>query len=350
VTSAYGRGALRRADEAIRQLEPGGRNPGTFPHAAGVYELVAGGEVDSEEADRVLLEAGVSVGLPRQEVASILKSARRKGAQKPRRKPDSNRPSVATLPPEPPPKYADADVVRAFVSASQSVLADPQACAYLEQRGIDLTRVSRGRLARFIAEDAELPDEFSPPDARLGDSVPRRCLADADYRLLVELIDCRAQVRSLLVRRCSEDGDGPKSLAFKGSRKHLLMANAAARALLAERGRPALWADAPIEVVIAEGEMDFLSAATEAIPDGTFRAVFGVFSGSWCMQYALAIPDDATVVIATDADTQGDKYAREIAWTLGERSFSRWRPNGAGQDVSDVGGIAGGALECIRKK
>jgi hypothetical protein len=315
-----------------------------------VYELVAGGEVDSDEADRVLLEAGVSVGLPRREVVSILRSARRTGSRRPRRPPDSNALSLATLPPEPPPKYADADVVRAFVSASQSVLADPQACAYLEQRGIDLARVSRGRLARSITEDAELPDEFLPPDTRLDGNVPRRCLTDADYRLLFELVDCRAQVRSLLVRRCSENGDGPKSLSFKGSRRHLLMGNAAARALLVERGRPALWLDAPIQVVITEGEMDFLSASAEAIPDGTFRAVFGVFSGSWCMKHALAIPDDATVVIATDADTQGDKYAREIAWTLGERSFSRWRPQNTGHDVSDAGGISGGVLECIRKK
>jgi hypothetical protein len=136
-----------------------------------------------------------------------------------------------------------------------------------------------------------------------------------------------------------------KSLAIKGACKRLVLANRAALALLKERGRPGLWLDAPIEVVIVEGETDFLCAATEEIPDGSFRAVFGIFSGSWTAAHAVVIPDDATVIIATDPDAQGDKYAEQITRTLGGRSFFRWTPSKPGQDLSDSGGLAGGLLE-----
>jgi hypothetical protein len=230
-----------------------------------------------------------------------------------------------------------------MIGMSGSVLADGQVCNYLTGRGIDPVRVSRGRLARSLCPGIDWPEEFSPPDTRIQDTLPRAIMDDPGYRLLFELVDCNGVARSLLVRRCS--GDGRKNLNLKGMRSLLVVANSAGRALLMERKRPALWEDAPIQAVITEGEIDFLSAATEAVPEGTFRAVFGISSGSWGMRFANAIPQGAQIIVATDNDAAGDKYADLVARTLGGRSFFRWRPNTPGQDVTDAGGLAGGTLD-----
>jgi hypothetical protein len=356
VTSEYGRGALRRVDQAIRELVPGGRNPGLFPHAAGIYELVAGGEIDTAEADQTLIEAGTSIGLPLTEVRSVLRSAWRKGTQRPRRRPEPSPSTVATLPPERPPQYPDAEIVAALWDASVSVLADEKARAYLERRGLDPVRVSRFGRARVIPEDAEIPDELTSvfgqaiPNLRVGDRWKQ--VLQLGFNLVLPLVDACGHRRSLQLR-CIEAHDEAmptKGVCLKPNRRELVLANRTGLALLSERGRPPLWCDQPLEVVIVEGESDYLTAATEEIPDGTFRAVLGIFAGSWRMKHALAIPLDATVVIATDDDAQGDKYAQEITWTLGERSFSRWRPHVRGQDLSDAGGIAGGALQCIQTR
>lgn len=344
MTSAYGAGALRRADAEIRQLGQGSRNPKTFPVAAGIYELAFGGEIDLEEADRVLLEAGTATGLPRREVWGILKSAKKKGADRPRRRPESGQ-VLATLPPEPPPQYPDPEIVRAFLDGSVSVLADAKACAFIESRGLDPVRVSRRGLCRVVPEDFELRSDKVPatvPRSRAGE---RWAYApELGYRLLFVLVSPRGEPQSLTLRQCDGERSGedePKSLALKGRR--LVLANRAGRALLKERGRPSLWRAQPIEVVLVEGETDYLAAATEEIPDGAFRAVFGIFSGSWTAAHAAVIPDDATVVIATDADAQGDKYADQIRRTLGARPFSRWKPT-KGRDVCCAGGLAGGTL------
>jgi hypothetical protein len=256
---------------------------------------------------------------------------------------------VATLPPEPPPKYPDPKIVGALWDATISVLEDAKACAYLERRGLDPVRVSRFGHARIIPEDAEIPDEL---ERMFDDAIPRLKVGDRwqqvlrlGFNLVFPLVDACGHRRSLQLRCiAADDGEMPtKGVALKPHRRELVLANRAGLALLRERGRPALWCDQPLEVVIVEGETDFLTASTEEIPDGTFRGVFGVFIGSWTAAHAAAIPDDASVIIATDKDAQGDRYAEQIQRTLGARPFSRWTPN-RGKDVSDVGGLSGGTL------
>ncbi len=105
--------------------------------------------------------------------------------------------------------------------------------------------------------------------------------------------------------------------------------------------RSKFWGDKAPEVAIVEGETDFLCAACEET--NTIRAVFGVSSGAWSDAHAMAIPEAASVIIATDADVTGDKYAEQIRGTLGKRSVYRWTPN-RGQDVCDAGGLSGGSV------
>lgn len=352
MTTRYGADALRIADQEIRQLAPGGRNPGTFPHAAGVYELVAGGEIDSEEADRVLFDAGMSIGLPRHEVVSVLRSARKKGAQKPRRSPDNKGSSpepFRPLPPIPPapPTYPPLRAVQALWGAADSVLAHEDACAYLERRGLDPERVSRFGRCRYLPKGAPLPNELIP---ELRDAIPRiECgtwqhAPLHGFRLLFPLLDSLGDVRSLQLRCVIDHGEKlrAKSVALKPQKRGLVLANRAALALLRrDPERSKFWGDKAPEVAIVEGETDFLCAACEETD--TIRAVFGVSSGGWSDAHASAIPEAASVIIATDADHAGNKYAEQIRGTLGKRSFLRWTPN-QGKDVCDAGGLSGGTL------
>jgi hypothetical protein len=74
------------------------------------------------------------------------------------------------------------------------------------------------------------------------------------------------------------------------------------------------WAER--QVVICEGEPDFLTWAThEPIPRTV--AVLGIGgAGQWSDEIADRIPDDSTVVLRTHRDDAGDAYALEIAASL----------------------------------
>jgi DNA primase len=55
--------------------------------------------------------------------------------------------------------------------------------------------------------------------------------------------------------------------------------------------------------------------------------VLGIVSGSWTDELAQRVPAGTRVLIRTDADAAGDKYARRIAETLRHcREVDRWIP------------------------
>jgi hypothetical protein len=89
----------------------------------------------------------------------------------------------------------------------------------------------------------------------------------------------------------------------------LVMANELGREVLAWGG---LWGPQPEGVVIVEGEPDYLTACC-AWPDW---AVLGITSGAWTEELARTVPRGAVVVVRTDADTAGDRYAAHVAETL----------------------------------
>ena len=161
--------------------------------------------------------------------------------------------------------------------------------------------------------------------------------------MLFPLVDNMGNVRSLQLRCVIDHGEQcrAKSVALKPQKRGLVLANRAGLALLRrDPGRSKFWEGVP-DVVIVEGETDFLCAAIEETD--TMRAVFGISSGAWSDAHALAIPEDARVIVATDADQAGNKYADQIRETLGTRLFLRWTPN-QGTDVCDAGGLAGGTV------
>jgi hypothetical protein len=124
----------------------------------------------------------------------------------------------------------------------------------------------------------------------------------------------------------------PKSLAPRGfARAGLILADGLARQLLETGTKPPWWdADVPLSVVIAEGEIDFLTWTTtsEAASDsGHGPAVIGVFSGSWSRDIAARLEGAGVrdILIGTDLDSAGENLAGRIARTWSDGAeVRRW--------------------------
>ncbi len=71
----------------------------------------------------------------------------------------------------------------------------------------------------------------------------------------------------------------------------------------------------PITLIVVEGEPDFLTWASTA----PSMAVIGIWAGAWTEAIAERVPDGSTVVLRTDHDEAGDKYAAKVGATLADR-------------------------------
>ena len=87
-SSKYGTGALSSAVAEIRGAREGTRNDALFRAAAGIFELVEGGELDASTANREVLQAALDAGLPADEAQRTLESARAQVRGKPRTRPE----------------------------------------------------------------------------------------------------------------------------------------------------------------------------------------------------------------------------------------------------------------------
>jgi hypothetical protein len=205
----------------------------------------------------------------------------------------------------PPPQRPPLEEIRQLLLGRVAVHEDPQTAAYLAFRGCDPDGTSRLDLAFALGTSA------LPAWARIGETPWTR----SRHRLIVPLSDATGVMRSCIARSV-ERQPRVKSVAPSGySRAGLVMANLVARAMLRGKSRPD-------HVLIREGEIDFLQESLRA-PEA---AVFGIVSGSWTTALAARIPEHAHVVIATDADDAGDRYAHAIAATLeGRIQFERRR-------------------------
>lgn len=159
------------------------------------------------------------------------------------------------------------------------------------------------------------------------------------YRAVVALWNAKGEMASLHARavasgdwKAKDKATSPRGYSTAG----LVMANLPARELLAGKF------DRVAKVAIAEGVPDFLTVA-QAHP-GSF--VLGVISGSWTAEIASRIPNGTSVLVATDQDDDGEKYAKAIASSLVERcTVKRWRAKG---DVNEVG-LAAGTVEEVSR-
>jgi hypothetical protein len=197
---------------------------------------------------------------------------------------------------------------------------DEPAASYLRSRNVDACTVVDRDLART------LPANALPRWASLGG----RSWLDTGHQLIVPCFDERGSVRSMLARNI-RDG-APKSVSPSGfSRRGLIMADGLARQLLTTATHPAWFGEHERRVVIAEGEIDFLLVATAAGDSDEYaHATFGIFAGSFTAEIATRIPDHSTLVLATDHDETGERYAFTIEQLLRDTGkpvcIERWNP------------------------
>jgi cell wall assembly regulator SMI1 len=219
-------------------------------------------------------------------------------------------------PTEPEPVYKTEDAWRVW-KACQRVTADEEVSAYLHGRDIDPDETDRLDLARALPRDYRATYTIHAPDG-----VPRTW-AETGYRLIVPMYDHRGEFRSVLAHDLTRSRPARKSTT-RGERKGLVMANPIGWILLAQGRAPIGRGDTPQVVWVAEGETDFLSTACGPDRDSTWGgptapAVIGVVAGSWTAELAARIPDGSYVLVGTDHNPAGDRYAQSIADTLCHR-------------------------------
>lgn len=208
--------------------------------------------------------------------------------------------------------YPPVGEVSALWEACRLVGDVPEAAGWLASRGLDPGAVEDFGLGRALPAGAVLP-RWARCDGKAW--------AEGGYRLILPMFDHEGQMRSLRARKVVA-GDGPKNVAPAGfSTAGLIMADALGRSLLAKGRPPENWPQsAPLRVVVTEGEPDFLTWATRfSDADETAPAVLGLASGSWTAEIAGRIPSGAVVIIRTDADEAGERYALTVWATLHSR-------------------------------
>lgn len=221
-------------------------------------------------------------------------------------------PPRPTTPPEPPREYPPTGELAALWDACRPVTDDAEVAAWLRSRALDPADLEARDLARALSLGAQLP--------RWARGAGQRW-TEGGYRVLVPLFDEKGTMRSLRARRVTP-GD-PKNLTPLGCKTGaLVLADAPGRLLLSTGARPAWWAaGTTFRVLIVEGEPDFLTwAARFSEADEIAPSVLGIpGSGGWSEVIAGRIPDGTRVIVRTDADPSGDKYAAAIADMLAER-------------------------------
>lgn len=213
--------------------------------------------------------------------------------------------------------YPPFDEVAKLWASCRPVLDDPPVVRWLCSRGLDPGAVEASGVARALPIGMPLPRW-----ARCGG----RTWSEAGYRCVLSMFDERGDLRSVRVRRVVE-GQGPKALPPTGHRiGGLVMAESFAQRILKTGKWPDCWSEAATpRIVIAEGEPDFLTWAglrSDADEDGPLA--FGIVAGSWTVGIAARVPTGSRVVIRTDHDPAGEKYADVISASLAGRvSMSR---------------------------
>lgn len=281
---------------------------------------------DSDESDKAAAREWVCNWLG-------IESKAGKGGGKRKRKAVKRAPVPKILREERPPAVDDrqypphAEVLKLW-ELGRRIDDDQEAANWLrEVRGIDPTAVADLDLARVL-----------PVGVRVG-----KAWAFASHRIIVPLYDCAGVMRSLIFRRCFESKreGSKKSMSARGKREGLVMACGRARRLMELGTHPsewpslggAPWDDIPqprrqrLDVVVAEGEMDFLCWATEWPAGQDFPPmVMATPGGAWPKSVADRIPRGARVIAATDIDEAGSKYALKIHESFGARNVDvvRW--------------------------
>jgi hypothetical protein len=231
-------------------------------------------------------------------------------------------------PPPPPPRTPPpVDEVLALWNACAPCAKEPDVAAWLSSRGIDVDAVDRYGLARALPAGLALPSWAS----YRGEAATSRPWTALGYRAIFPLYDESGQLASVRARLVlAADHDGPKSLPPVGySTRGLVLACPLAVFVLQIAAWRASGDHASAEhtgdgfpwyadrrVVLSEGEPDFLTWAARGEGARPFAVLGLPGSGAWSDELAERIPTGCTVIVRTDDDDAGDRYAEQIAASL----------------------------------
>ncbi len=217
--------------------------------------------------------------------------------------------------------YPLASEVASVWQQSIPVTESAAVASWLVGRGFAPETVAKLDLGRALRPGAHLPRWAS----YRGDAESPVSWQDTGHRLILPVYDPTGTMRSVRAARVTE-GRSPKRLPPAGHRQAgLVLANKAGRSLLGHGGSR--------ELLIVEGEPDFLTWACEVAGGDRAVAVIGIGSGSWTREFASRVPIDVTVVVRTHQDPAGDKYAAEVGRTLVRRAkLYRPAPDGLGDE------------------
>lgn len=214
-------------------------------------------------------------------------------------------------PPPSQPSWPPRAEVEALWASCRFVVDDDEVAAWLRSRALDPAAVDALGLARALPVGAPLPRWARCQGA---------WWTEGGHRCILPMFDHCGDLRSVRARRLSSHN--PKGAPPKGYRvAGVVMADSLARTILATGRRPSTWPQgAPLRIVVAEGEPDFLTWST-SFSDGdlTAPAVIGVVSGSWSSALAARVPSGSEIIIRTDHDEAGERYAGAIHDSLADR-------------------------------
>ncbi len=210
------------------------------------------------------------------------------------------RPLPDPPPPEPEKVYPPKLQVLVLWNDAGFVNEDAEASRVLVQRMIDPDAVTVKDLARVIRTDQVLPRW-----ARYrGAAEESKTWLETGHRLLLPVYDAEGRQQSVRAWRL-KNGDSPKRLPPSGHKATgLVLANQVAVGLLQGKREPQ-------RIIISEGESDYLTWSARG---GV--AVLGIYSGSWSDDFAKRIPLGSDVIVRTDLDEAGERYAKHIIGTL----------------------------------
>jgi len=184
-----------------------------------------------------------------------------------------------------------------------SVNSRVDAAEWLTARGFDIDVVALRDLARAIPEGVNLP---------AWARYQGRSWFETGHRLVLPVFDHMGTMRSVRAAQVVVNSVGPKRLPPAGHlAAGMVLANKTARALFGH--------GAMADLLVVEGEPDFLSWASTVDLAGAPLAVIGIGSGSWTHAFAERVPAGTRVVIRTHQDPAGDKYAADVARSLARR-------------------------------
>jgi len=216
--------------------------------------------------------------------------------------------------------YPPRDEVETFWDGCRPVWQDCDAMAYLESRQIhDARRLAEHDCVRVLPWDATCPAW-----AHCGE----RAWADSGHRLIVPLYDWQGRMRSV-IGRSLERQPRVKSSGAKGfQRRGLVMAGTYGLEMLRVGPMAHMHRLEQFRLSVYEGEVSFLRGISQAPYDcvieedyrpAAFRGALGIFSGSFTRDVASRVPSGSVVVLRTDDDEPGRKYAEQIQASIGTR-------------------------------